>query len=76
MLKLRCETLIGYESRKCTQGEVIGALQSNININFSPQPAAPILKLSSAWQLAGLVHENGQLLTTQSVRYHTVCPVP
>ncbi len=41
------------------------ALQSNVNICYSPQPAAPQL-------LAGLVHENGQPLITHSVRNHSL----
>jgi hypothetical protein len=50
-LKLRCETSIEYESRKCThivQGGLLGgvrALQSNINIYCYPQPEASHWKL-------------------------------
>jgi hypothetical protein len=54
--------------------ELIRALQSNINIYYSPKPAAPLLqlKLCLAAGRAG-IHENGQPLTTQSVWY-TVYP--
>ncbi len=44
---------------------VTRALQSDINISYSPQPQ------TSAGQLARPVHENGQPLTAQSVQYHS-----
>ncbi len=55
-------------------GGVIRALQSNINICYSPKPAAPhtYKRSSSAWDLAGSVDENGQPLTTHSVWYHSL----
>jgi hypothetical protein len=78
MLKCRCETRLGYESRKCTQavqggllgGHKITPVRQTNAIPPSMQPST--YNWRSAGQLAGPVHENGQLLTTLSVRYHSL----
>ncbi len=53
-------------------GGVIRALQSNLNLCYSPGLQLPTFNWRSAGQLAGPVHENGQPLTTQSVQHHSL----
>ncbi len=81
MLKFRRETSIGYESRKCTQadqggllGGHIRALQSKTQQTYAMPPSIqlPIYNFRSDGQLARLLHENGQPLTTHSVRNHSL----
>jgi hypothetical protein len=58
---------MGTRAAAAEMGGGVVTHQSNINLYYSPQPAAPHLQQSSAWQLAGPVHENGQPRTTQPV---------
>jgi hypothetical protein len=79
-LKFRRETLIGYESRKCTQavqdGLKLKAFQSNTNICFPPAYSSPLKTedLPGSWPGLYMRMVTGQLLTTQSVRYHKYPP--
>ncbi len=63
---------------QAVQGGLLGGHKSTSvkhNIYYSPQPAAPHLNWSSAWQLAGPLYENRQPLTTQSVQWTVSQPV-
>jgi len=53
-------------------GGGVRALQSNINICYSPQPAAPHLKLKICWVAARPEHENGHW----TAPIITVCTIP
>ncbi len=85
MLKFRWDTSIGSELRNCTLAlsrvafwKDIRTLQSNnktTHILLPPACSSPTSIRSSAWQLAGPVHENGQSLTTQSVWYHSLSDI-
>ncbi len=85
MLKFRCETSIGYKSRKLSRVAfwgVIRALQSNINICYYPHPAAPNITYNwrSVRQLAGYMRmdstwgDNTVCMVPQSVRYRKLLP--
>ncbi len=71
------EVDIGYKSQKCTQAVQVGFHKSTPvkhkhMLIPPPQPAAPYLKLKICWEASWVVHENGQHLTTQSERYHSL----
>ncbi len=80
-LKLRWETLIGYESRKCTHPVQSGILGCHKSIpvklkHIPPSLQVPSYNCSRAWNLAGPVHsfplQGCYMSATTQARLHGV----